>query len=323
MSNEDYIEKINSLLETLENVLRGPSGNDENTTWIDIPAYKTSDIDSSDLLKKLFNLVIDAGPPISPFLEKMILEEKHSRWVRVFLATIGNEKSIDTLQTGYEPRILSKQKSVDNEMAFIEESLCLARAARKNKEDIKFLISILPKYYYMVLPSAQAELNLVAIRAAEAIPAFKRESERNPKDLYWKDSLERIQTAPARVDVQKLDNSGKELIADVFSNGIPYFFGAQEVFDRKNGGIWKREGNAWIFDTKPVDESVLYYFTIDFDVHISPDNKRSIVRVEQQTGQGRASRSADIYGYEYYLEKKDSSWQIRWLRNTTHGMVTM
>lgn len=201
--------------------------------------------------KKLLALVIDAGHSIVPDLERMILSgDKNAAWARLALSAVGNDKSVDIIQRDYRP-VTNVLDPISHERA-----VYLARAARRNRDDIKFLIDIMLKN--ILWNGINATLNLTVIRANDAIPALKSAYDMR-LNFALRDALGRITADPAS------------------------------------------ETNH----------------SINFDVHISPDGERAFVEVDQSTtepfGDSGMKIVASIRGYRYILEKKDSSWEIRWV----------
>jgi len=275
-------------------------------------------LSTDDEENAVLTLIIDAGPSIIPDLEKIILSEGKNApwWSRLALAAFGDADSVDILQIDYKPEEVVQMP--------IERAVCLAKAARGNKEDIAFLIKLMSERGHF-WNDINAALNLAVIRANEAIPVLKSTIEKDPRRLYEREALEMI-TVPVQVDVRELNNPAKEIIAAIFKNGIPFLQNIEdEVRDSKNNGVWKREGNTWIFIRNLADEAVhtvdvskshtvsispvellerlnSVTYRVDFDVHISPDNERAFVFVDHRHS-----------SYIYVLEKKDSFWKVRWM----------
>ena len=289
------------------------TGLTDSEAWAEVNAKyphtppSMSDEQRTQRTRDLNELIIDAGPSIITDLEKIVLSGgENVQWSRMALAQIGNDKSVDVIQLGYKPGS-GGIRSMDDFQH--ETAICLARAARRNSDDVKFLLNFCSRPSGFNVYS-EAALNLVAIRAKDAIPAFKSALKNDPMDIFYKDSLERITSDLAVVSVEELNNNGREVIAAIFSNGVPFFLNAQEVRDEKNNGIWRRNKNTWTFVSNATVET---FYSIDFDVHISPDNKRAFADVTQKT-MGNSKTNAHEFNYYYVLENTDSSWRIRWLQ---------
>ena len=183
----------------------------------------------------------------------------------------------------------------------MKSNVCLARMSRGNEEDvgaiIKMIINNDSSFLWDIVP---ATLALASIRSENALPALKTIAERT-QNTWVVDAINIINSAPPIVDVHELNNPNKEIIAAMIRNGIPGIHQIRNISDDKNYGVWEFADNNWIFKNSHKN---YYEYKIDFDIHVSPDSKRALVKLKLRI-------ISSTYEFKYMLENKGTFWRVR------------
>lgn len=260
--------------------------------------------------RELTLLIIDAGAFVIPMLEKAVSNgEDESKRVSAanLLAIIGGDAVIDIL----------KENALTRNVPSMEAALCIARMARGNDEDVAYLIDRMSSGGREWIP-AQAALGLGLLRSRTAIPQLELTANKENKDLTSSaatTALRWMSEGSRECVPDGIKESDAGVISAIFRSGIPDIGDIDHMEDIRNRGMWRLDGNSWVFAKKADDgrsgasglrsTPAQGECRIEWeDIHISPDGKRALATVGLDIG-------SRISGYDYILERTGGSWIVR------------
>lgn len=263
-----------------------------------------SSVDYHDL-DDLQIIANDAGPSVVPYLRQMLLskDKQKSAIASTLLGDVGGEEAIIALQQIHNAK-----------PGMYLDPLCRAMASRGTQEDIIFLTKALsqppPNDWWQDRVTAAFSLGI--LRAKEAVPAlYDAASKAHRYELHGavaEDVIFWILNDPMSVVARDVRPPDRDIISAIIVNGIYGIRGLSSLFDRNLKGYWVRKNDLWTFIRKRRTE--LLGPEISFNIHLSPDGTRALVRVdlEIETNSG--------FFYSYVLQKTNHAWKVRSIRLT-------
>lgn len=274
--------------------------------------FAMDDVDSAS--EDMDHLVVEQGEALIPLLETRLQEaDEDRRGLALYgISMIGGTAARDILKKEYERAIDVEEK------AGLKGILCFVLASTKTEQDIDFLIDSLhgPTLTVegQVVGQAKetAALALGVLRVRRAIPSLDACSKFDKTISSGACRMAAGWIAGPQITTPQADSASEtdQIILKVFRSGIPRIGESESYYDADGKRMWNHKGDQWIFEPVAKPPADLDAPSIRFDLIVSQDKQRAIVRVGLNFGVLNGS------GYAYLLKKGSEGWEITGLLPT-------